>query len=145
MGGHLNVVGVRSTIYSCLAKRKIDASKLDPWYFPTPSSYSKLLEQVGLRPTVAYLFPRPTPLPRQSGLLGWLEVRSRILFLHSLFIDQSSSFSFLLICPQIFAGPFVNALSSESDRKQLLEEVKDQVKIDMYDSDSDQWTLMCEY
>lgn len=121
MGGHLNVVGVRSTLHSCLAKRNIDASKLDPWYFPTPSSYSKLLEQVGLRPTVAYLFPRPTPLPRESGLLGWLEVRI-LVFVCCLLLK--------VLTMQTFAGPFVNALSSGSDRKQLLKEVESQVKVD---------------
>ncbi|UZJ56711.1 hypothetical protein CBS101457_006031 [Exobasidium rhododendri] len=115
MGGHLNVIGVRSTLHAAIARRNVDPTLVDPWYFPTPAAYCKLLERVGLRPTVAYLHPRPTPLPQGSGLLGWLET---------------------------FAGPFINSLASEEEKKDLLSEVEKQVKIDMYDQDSDQWTLM---
>jgi len=61
-------------LHVALAKRNIDAATVDPWYFPTPAAYSKLLQQSNLKPTIAYLYPRPTPLPQGSGLLGWLEV-----------------------------------------------------------------------
>lgn len=76
MGGHLNVVGIRSALHAALAEQGIDATAVDPWYFPTPASYSKLLLANGFeKVTAAYLMPRPTPLPKPAGLAGFLEVR----------------------------------------------------------------------
>ena len=141
MGGHLNVIGIRSSLHAALARRGVDAASVDPWYFPTPEAYSALLQQAGLRPTTAYLYPRPTPLPRESGLIGWLQVRRAW--------DPSppNPGSHFLTCPpapwQTFAGPFVNALP-EGARRQMLDEVEEQAKVDMYDQDNDQWTVMCE-
>ncbi|GAA5937824.1 hypothetical protein JCM1841_004069, partial [Sporobolomyces salmonicolor] len=48
-GGALNMVGVRSMLHTVLASRGIDASAVDPWYFPSPGVYRKLLEDAGFR------------------------------------------------------------------------------------------------
>jgi trans-aconitate methyltransferase len=81
MGGSLNVIGLRSALHSSLARRGIDPVKVDPWYFPSPATYSNLIEKSGLRVNVAYLYARLTPLP--NGLQGFLEVRNSTLCLYS--------------------------------------------------------------
>lgn len=76
MGGHLNVVGLRSAIHAALAEHGVDATSVDPWYFPTLASYRSLVLANGFESTIeAYLMPRPTPLPKPAGLVGFLEVR----------------------------------------------------------------------
>jgi hypothetical protein len=75
MGGHLNAIGVRSALRAAIKRRGVDPALADPWYFPTPAAYSKLLQEASLTPTIAYLFPRPTPLGKGPSTMGsWLEV-----------------------------------------------------------------------
>ena len=45
-----------------------------PFYFPTISEYSTLLENSGFRVTYAVLFDRPTELKGESGLLDWINM-----------------------------------------------------------------------
>ncbi|NET36630.1 MAG: methyltransferase domain-containing protein [Cyanothece sp. SIO1E1] len=46
-----------------------------PWYFPSISEYTTLLEQHGFKVTYATLFERPTPLEGgASGLANWLQM-----------------------------------------------------------------------
>jgi trans-aconitate methyltransferase len=44
----------------------------NPWYFPTPSEFRRVLTANGLVAVDVVSFERPTPLP--AGLQGWLEV-----------------------------------------------------------------------
>lgn len=71
MGGFGNVGTIRRALYDSLAKRRIDASLYDPWYFPTIGDYTSRLEHAGLLVTHARLIDRPTRLPR--SLEDWLE------------------------------------------------------------------------
>ncbi|GAA5861734.1 hypothetical protein JCM1840_005245 [Sporobolomyces johnsonii] len=113
-GGALNMVGVRSMLHTVLASRGIDASALDPWYFPSSSAYQKLLEDAGFRVETCELVPRPTPLP--TGLRGWLET---------------------------FGFAFLDALPSPSDRDAVIDEVCRRLEVDMKPADDgDQWTTM---
>ncbi|REE78681.1 trans-aconitate methyltransferase [Paenibacillus taihuensis] len=51
----------------------IDASALNPWYFPSIAQYSTLLEQQGFRVTYAVHFDRPTRMKDgDDGLKIWL-------------------------------------------------------------------------
>ncbi|PWN90738.1 S-adenosyl-L-methionine-dependent methyltransferase [Acaromyces ingoldii] len=116
MGGHLNIVGLRSALHVALAQHGIDAATVDPWYFPTLASYSNLLLSNGFGSVPeARLVPRPTPLPRPAGLAGFLET---------------------------FAGPFLNALPDDKARNDVVQRVIKQLKVDMYDAEEDQWTAM---
>lgn len=45
-----------------------------PFYFPTISEYSALLESNGFRVTYAVLFDRPTELKGENGLKDWIEM-----------------------------------------------------------------------
>ncbi|GAA0135132.1 class I SAM-dependent methyltransferase [Paenibacillus sp. YSY-4.3] len=50
-----------------------DARDRNPWYFPSISEYSTLLENQGFRVTYAEHFDRPTPLEDgENGLRHWL-------------------------------------------------------------------------
>ncbi len=60
-------------------------SGLNPWYFPSISEYSAILEQAGLEVVYAHLCDRPTPL-KSAGLAGWLT-----MFGQRFFADLSES------------------------------------------------------
>lgn len=74
LGGKGNV----RTILNALEKVS-GKENLNPWYFPSISEYTTLLEQAGLEVTIAHLFDRPTPLGK-SGLVGWLDMFGQRFF-----------------------------------------------------------------
>jgi trans-aconitate methyltransferase len=92
-GGKGNVQTIRSALYGALRRCGVDPVTIDPWYYPSPEDFSKLL--VNPRFIVRYIeiIPRPTPLPGE--LLDWLE---------------------------IFAQPFTNAVE-KGRRQSFLDEV----------------------
>ncbi|GAA5858002.1 hypothetical protein JCM8547_006659 [Rhodosporidiobolus lusitaniae] len=117
MGGALNMVGVRSTLRSVLSQDYgLDASSIDPWFFPTPEVYTALLEKAGFRVESCELVPRPTPLP--TGLRGWLET---------------------------FAFAFLDALPSPADKEKVIEKVSEALECDMkhdLGGGREQWVVM---
>ncbi|EJD50577.1 S-adenosyl-L-methionine-dependent methyltransferase [Auricularia subglabra TFB-10046 SS5] len=75
MGGFMNCVGVVQSLYAVLRAHGHDPVPLDPWYFPSVSEYSKILESAGFRVATIALHPRLTPL---HGPLGdWLRLFAR--------------------------------------------------------------------
>lgn len=70
-GGAGNVASVRAAAIDALARRGIDGSSLDPWYFPSSEEYRARLEAHGFRIVEISLFDRPTILP--GPLSDWLE------------------------------------------------------------------------
>lgn len=68
MGGHSNIAAIIGALERALAARGIRAE--NPWYFPTPQAYQRLLEDHGFQVMAISLFPRPTPLP--GDIRGWL-------------------------------------------------------------------------
>jgi SAM-dependent methyltransferase len=70
-GGHGCVATIVAALYAALERRGIDASEIDPWYFPTARAYRERLERRGFVVSYAALIPRPTPLP--GDVTGWLE------------------------------------------------------------------------
>ncbi|MCR8657803.1 class I SAM-dependent methyltransferase [Paenibacillus endoradicis] len=73
-GGCDNVATIVNSINEVLAEDYgKDATKLNPWYFPTIGEYSSLLEKQGFRVTYAIHFDRPTKLEDgENGLRDWL-------------------------------------------------------------------------
>ena len=71
LGGHGCVASIRAAFGEVLARRGIDAERLNPWYFPTAEEYRARLEAAGFDVDSIRLFPRPTPLP--SDVTDWLE------------------------------------------------------------------------
>lgn len=115
LGGFMNCVGVRSHLHLALRKRIIDPAPLDPWFFPTAAEYTTLLQDAGFTVASCELVPRLTPLPKESGLKGWLST---------------------------FAGPFLNAIESQEAKEEVVTEVVEALKADAYDAKSDTWSVM---
>ncbi len=70
LGGSGNVKTIINALYKALARRGIDPSTVDPWYFPTAEDYQRRLEASGFQVSRISLFQRPTPLP--TDMRGWL-------------------------------------------------------------------------
>ena len=68
-GGYGNVANIVKALEAALALRGIVVA--NPWYFPRPEEFSKLLEDKGFELKTIDLFPRPTLLP--GDVSGWLE------------------------------------------------------------------------
>ncbi|SMF97456.1 Methyltransferase domain-containing protein [Methylomagnum ishizawai] len=67
-GGHGNVAGIVAALGAALTARGLTVP--DPWYFPRPEEYGKLLRSHGFEVTRLDLMPRPTLLPGDVG--DWL-------------------------------------------------------------------------
>lgn len=98
LGGHGCVASIRAAFGEVLARRGIDAERLNPWYFPTVDEYRARLDANGFAVDSIRLFPRPTPLP--SDVTDWLET---------------------------FAQPFLAGVSS-GDRPALLGEMRQRLE-----------------
>jgi|SRR5579862_4863257 len=70
-GGAGCVATISAALAAALARRRVDAARVDPWYFPTPEDYGTRLRRRGFVVTSIALIPRPTPLP--GDITGWLE------------------------------------------------------------------------
>ena len=92
-GGKGNVQTIRSALHGALRRRGVDPITIDPWYYPSPEDFSKLLVNSGFIVRYIEIIPRPTRLPGE--LLDWLE---------------------------IFAQPFTNAVE-KGGRESFLDEV----------------------
>lgn len=62
-GGHGNMAAVRVAMHAALWRRGVDPLKVDPWYFPTPHEYRRLLEAVSRGSSLALCGAR-RPLKR---------------------------------------------------------------------------------
>jgi trans-aconitate methyltransferase len=71
MGGHNNTAAIIVALSAVLARRGLDAHRLNPWYFPSAEAYPKKLEQARFTVEQIALVPRPTPLP--TGIEAWLD------------------------------------------------------------------------
>lgn len=71
MGGQGNVADVRNALHAALLKRGIDPVARDPWFFPTPDQYTRLLKSADLHPLNVALQPRETPI---ADLAGWIHL-----------------------------------------------------------------------
>jgi SAM-dependent methyltransferase len=52
----------------------------DPWFFPSVSEYSGLLESNGLEVRHALLFDRPTPLEGEDAIRNWIDQFGESMF-----------------------------------------------------------------
>jgi trans-aconitate methyltransferase len=106
-GGKGNVEKIRSALHGALRRRGIDPVTVDPWYYPAPDEYSRLLTEAGFVVEYIELIPRPTKLP--GDLLSWLE---------------------------IFVQPFMNAVRKK-DRGKYLKEVRRELEPRLRDAAGD--------
>lgn len=68
-GGKGNVEQIMAALNTAL-----EQPEYNPWYFPSISEYTTILEQQGLIVNYAVLFARPTKLEGKNGLANWLEM-----------------------------------------------------------------------
>ena len=75
-GGRGNVAAIIAASYRAIQAAGYPISSADnPWYFPSISEYTTLLEARGFEVTFALLFDRPTPLEDgERGMQNWLEM-----------------------------------------------------------------------
>jgi SAM-dependent methyltransferase len=97
-GGQGCVAKILAAMEAALARRGIDARRLNPWYFPSAPEYAARLSAGGFEVHSIALVPRPTPLPGE--LRAWLET---------------------------FCESFTSAVAP-ADRPALLEEVSDALR-----------------
>lgn len=109
-GGKGNIEMIVKSITDVLAQDYgMDASQLNPWYFPSIGEYSHLLEQRGFRVTYAVHFDRPTQLEDgENGLAHWLNGLAADVF---------------------FKG------FTESDKKHIFEKIADTARKSLFDGD----------
>src|SRR5436190_17484438 len=69
MGGHNNTAAIIVALSAVLARRRLDAHRLSPWYFPSAAAYREKLEEAGFTVTEIAIHPRPTVLA--SGIEAW--------------------------------------------------------------------------
>jgi trans-aconitate methyltransferase len=69
-GGAGNVATIVAALCEVLKQYGIEATPLNPWYFPTVEAYQTKLEAHGFYVNDIQLMPRPTPLP--TDVRGWL-------------------------------------------------------------------------
>src|SRR5574341_689656 len=62
-GGYQCVAKIVAALSECLQRRGIDATAVNPWYFPTTEEYGSRLQARGFVISYIALTPRPTPLP----------------------------------------------------------------------------------
>jgi len=104
-GGAGNVRTIREAFSEVFARRGMNASAYDPWFFPTAEEYQRRLERHGFDVRTISLFERPTPLP--GDVADWLET---------------------------FAQPLLGAVPP-ADRRALVEEVRDALRPQLYEPD----------
>ena len=69
-GGHSNVAAIVTAMRAIGERRGGDPALANPWYFPAPQVYQKLLERHGFSVRRIALIPRPVVL--KTGIEGWL-------------------------------------------------------------------------
>ncbi|MBD2457959.1 methyltransferase domain-containing protein [Nostoc sp. FACHB-87] len=89
-GGKGNVESIVQALYMALAKIGLSHPQtFNPWYFPSISEYSNLLEKQGFEVTHAILFPRPTVLADETaGIKNWLEMFASNFFTNLSAVEQ---------------------------------------------------------
>jgi SAM-dependent methyltransferase len=105
LGGAGCVAKIRAAIGVALARRGVEAERLDPWFFPSAERYGALLEAGGFTVGSLVLFPRPTALP--GDVSGWLET---------------------------FAEPFLGALPA-AERADAVVEIRELLRPQLFDSE----------
>lgn len=80
-GGKGNVQTITNAIIQQIEEAGFEfQAEHNPWFFPSISEYSTLMETVGFRVTYAQHFDRPTKLEGENGLKNWIHMFANQLF-----------------------------------------------------------------
>ncbi|ORY96398.1 S-adenosyl-L-methionine-dependent methyltransferase [Syncephalastrum racemosum] len=111
-GGFMNCGEIHSALIAAMNRRGFDGKALSPWFFPSPEHYKSLLTANGFDVAHIEHVPRMTEL--DTDLTGWLKT---------------------------FAFNFVKVLSTEEERKQVIDEVVEQLR-PCYQREDGKWFVM---
>lgn len=75
MGGAGNIAPIRAALRAEADARDVDPDTLDPWYFPSETSYLDRLATAGFHIERSHSFERPTQLP--GDVADWLTTLAR--------------------------------------------------------------------
>ena len=70
MGGHNNTAAIIVAVSAVLARRGLDAHRINPWYFPSAEAYRKQLEQAQFTVEEIAIVPRPTTSADRSRTMA---------------------------------------------------------------------------
>nr|WP_290227605.1 class I SAM-dependent methyltransferase [Trichocoleus desertorum] len=91
-GGKGNVQAIATALEQSLREMNYpNPETLNPWYFPSISEYTTLLEQQGFEVQLAALFDRPTPLADANGIQNWIKMFAQS-FLQAVPVEQQDTF-----------------------------------------------------
>jgi hypothetical protein len=80
MGGKYNVAQIVTAITAALKEfrepgdQATDRALGDFWYFPSPGTYTGLLEKAGFEVQLVHYFERPTRFTGLDGMKNWIEM-----------------------------------------------------------------------
>ena len=89
-GGKGNIQTILQAIDQALNTIGQSSQRLNPWYFPSISEYTNLLEKNGFEVSFAVLFDRPTLVEDQAGLVNWLEMFANCFFTNASAQERSN-------------------------------------------------------
>ena len=72
LGGQGNIQALVSAMEAVFRNHPEFGSFVNPWYFPSPSEYTSVLESGGFKVSTMELIPRPTHL--ETGVKEWLKL-----------------------------------------------------------------------
>lgn len=111
-GAHQNIEVLLNEIINQLDVHGYDdAYERNPWYFPTISEYTTLLEKQGFDVTFAKMIERPTKLDGADGLRKWLHM---------------------------FTGNFFQDINEE-ERNKIIKSIETALKSTLFDGEN--WTI----
>ncbi len=91
-GGKGNIHAIATALEQGLREMGYEHPQtLNPWYFPSISEYTTLLEQQGFEVRFAALFDRPTPLADADGIQNWVKMFAQS-FLQAVPVEQQETF-----------------------------------------------------
>lgn len=80
-GGKGNVQSLTDAFFKLLIQYGYEENlQYNPWYFPSISEYTTLMEDAGFTVKLAQLFERPTPLTGEDGIKKWMTMFATDLF-----------------------------------------------------------------
>lgn len=96
-GGKGNIEQIYQAICDVLQQHySMDASELNPWYFPSIGQYSSLLEQKGFRVLFAQHFDRPTTMSDgEHGINIWLDSFAQPFFAAFSVADKEHAYTLI--------------------------------------------------
>lgn len=80
MGGQGNIRHIETAVREALAETGTQEQPAESWFFPSPATYSALLEKHGFTVKSLAFFDRRTPLEGEEGMQNWIRMFGAFFF-----------------------------------------------------------------